>query len=187
MNRRMATMYSVGVFVAGLALADVDAQSPQLNATDRVAGPSNGTVVTLDVPNTPGEPITVVVPIDGELFTLALVPHSVRAPGYQLKYQAEDGAIVRGVPGVVRTLRGSLVEVPGSAVAASLLETGLAADIFLPGESGSIRLEPWPTLSADQYVVYRPQRGLHPGFPICRLRRSHLSDSLADFNTDLRF
>ncbi|MHC4429777.1 MAG: hypothetical protein ACYS0D_14420, partial [Planctomycetota bacterium] len=52
-----------------------------------------GTLVTLDVDDTPGIPVTTVVPIDGEPVTLELVPHSVRSAGYQVLAQIASGEL----------------------------------------------------------------------------------------------
>lgn len=87
------------------------------------------TVVQWDLTDEPGVPLTVVVPVEGQNYTVELQPHSVRSADYQLKVQIEDGSIIDTEPGAVRTLRGRVAEVPGSAVAGSLLESGLQAKI----------------------------------------------------------
>lgn len=88
------------------------------------------TVVQWDLTDEPGVPLTVAVPVAGQNYTVELQPHSVRSADYQLKVQIEDGSLVDAEPGAVRTLRGRVVEVPGSVVAGSLLESGLQAKII---------------------------------------------------------
>ena len=131
---------------------------PSADLVNSVLSVSASEVVSLSVPQTPGEAIAVTVPIAGEEYTLDLAPHSVRAPGYQLLVQIEDGSIVPSEPGIVRTLRGAVREVPGSVVAGSLLESGLKARIVFPNDSGSYWVERLDAhvagASSDLYVVY---------------------------------
>ncbi|RMF73185.1 MAG: hypothetical protein D6744_15960 [Planctomycetota bacterium] len=115
------------------------------------------TVARLQYDHTPGVAITVDVPIDGEQYTLSLQPHSVRAPGYQLLIQDETGAIVPVEPGPERTLRGEIVDQPGSFVAASSNEDGLYARILM-NDGNEYWIEPVrglvPGYDAEDHVIY---------------------------------
>ena len=97
--------------------------------TRQVKGLLGGTVIILNVGNTPGEPVCARVPFDGTWLTVVLEPHSVRADNYQVLVQREDGSLVAAEPSPMRTLRGVVSEVPGSLVAAALLHEGLYAAI----------------------------------------------------------
>ncbi|MDY7107988.1 MAG: M12 family metallo-peptidase [Planctomycetota bacterium] len=114
-------------------------------------------VVELPLDAGPGEPLSVAVPIRGRTYTIDLDPHSVRAAGYRLRVQLEDGSIVPAAPGVERTLRGSVREVPGSTVGASLLDDGLYATIVLP-DGDTYWIEPvdaaLPGARPDHHAVY---------------------------------
>ncbi|MFQ5424975.1 MAG: M12 family metallo-peptidase [Phycisphaerae bacterium] len=118
------------------------------------------TVITLDVPQQVGVPFRIVVPIEGQVYTLNLAPHSVRSPLYQVLVQIADGSLVPTQPGPVRTMRGSIEEVQGAIVAASLLDTGLDALVTWP-DGTRHAIEPLAKhvagASLDQYVVYRTE------------------------------
>lgn len=115
-------------------------------------------VVTLNIEASPGEVVVTSVPIEGVPFTLELRPHSVRAEEYQVLAQVEDGSLVSVEPGPVRTLRGSVVDAPGSVVAGSLLESGLHARL-LSSDGEEYWVEPiggWVAgATPDQHVLYR--------------------------------
>ncbi|MCH7701501.1 MAG: hypothetical protein IID37_07415 [Planctomycetes bacterium] len=170
MRRGMAIAMVGGLLIAGPALA-AEAISPKTGSgipapdlVNQVLNLSASEVVTLDVPDTPGEAILVTVPIAGVEYTLDLQPQSVRAPGYQLLVQVEDGSMIQTQPGMVRTLRGSLAEVPGSIVAGSLLDSGLKARIVLPDDSGSYWIESlvghFPDADENLYVIYHEEDAL---------------------------
>jgi len=95
--------------------------------------------------------------IDGQPSTMNLRPHSLRAPDYKLLVQIEDGSLVEATPGTSRTYRGSVDEIEGSEVAASLSDDGLHAMIAVPNR-GVYWLEPIAGMvagaRADQYVIY---------------------------------
>jgi len=116
-----------------------------------------GEVVRLDIDATPGDPISVEVPIEGWPYQLDLTPHSVRSPRYQLLVQGDDGALVPMLPSFPRTYRGTVAEVPGSRVAGSLLDTGLTVLVDLSA-LGLFWVEPLShhiaDAAADEYLVY---------------------------------
>ncbi|MCG8405782.1 MAG: M12 family metallo-peptidase [Phycisphaerales bacterium] len=123
-------------------------------------------LVTLDVPVTPENAFTTLIPVDNQVYTMELAPHSVRSSKYRLLVQVEDGSIVEQAPGPIRTLRGKLTELEGSLVAGTLSETGLQAMIILP--DGSQRwVEPVarkiPSAAANQYVLYEAVDTLSEG------------------------
>ena len=122
-------------------------------------------VINLDVAPTPDAALNVPIAIEGRTYTMALSPHSVRSPNYQLRAQLADGSYVNVDPGPDRMLRGSLVEAPGSQISGGLLEDGLHVTIRLP-DGKQLWTEPLgdrvPGAAADQYVLYRTEDIIHP-------------------------
>ncbi len=84
---------------------------------------------TLDIDATPERDIRVDIPIENTTYTLELEPYSVRSEGYSLLMQDDSGELYEVPAGPIRTLRGSVVGIEGSVVAASLMEDGLYARI----------------------------------------------------------
>src|SRR5687767_9955383 len=113
---------------------------------NQVLGVLDSQIIALDVDVTPGAGVAVPIPVDGAVATLNMSPHSVRAEGYRIRAQVEDGSLVEVEPGAVRTMRGELAEFPGSVAAGSLLDDGLHVMIVMPPEIGGERLwvEPVP-------------------------------------------
>ena len=129
----------------------------------------SSSVVNLDFEATPGQPFSVVVPLSGRSVELILAPHSIRAEGYQLLVQIDDGSCVQQQPGPVRTMRGTVVGDPGSVVAASLLDDGLLARIFL-SDNEEFWVEPIASLvtgaTPNLHVVYH-RDDIIPGGGTC--------------------
>ncbi len=124
------------------------------------------TIVEVAVPDRPNVAFATLVPINGELVTLDLAPHSVRAENYQVLAQRADGSFEEVDPGPIRTLRGTVSEIPGSSVAASLLDDGLHARILLP-DGGEFWIEPIATkvrgALRGQHAVYRQEDVIETG------------------------
>ncbi|MCP4250229.1 MAG: hypothetical protein GY778_24560 [bacterium] len=120
-------------------------------------GLSDSVTFDLEFEHGPGEAFDVVVPLAGQSFTLVLYPHSVRADGFRVIVQLDDGSFEDIEPAPERTFRGTVVGVPGSDVAASITDHGLKARIFL-GEEEEYWVEPVaaniPEASREAYVSY---------------------------------
>jgi hypothetical protein len=121
-------------------------------------GLAASTVVALELEANVAATRTIAVPLDGESYTLDLAPFSVRSDAYEVLAQLADGSYVEIAPGPVRTLRGTVAGLEGSAVAASLTDDGIRARIMFP--SGvTYWIEPIGTriagAAAGQHVVYR--------------------------------
>lgn len=133
-------------------------------------------VVDLDLGTTPGMAATVQVPIDGQLVTIDLLPHSSRADDYTISVQIEDGSLIDVAPGIERTLRGVVREKPGSRVAASLLDDGLHASIML-ADGEHFWVEPIAqhvqAARPEQHVVYRAGDALCDGVCGVNAMRHH--------------
>ena len=127
---------------------------------------SAGDIVTVQFSQTAGASFRAVIPIGQELRTLELIPMSVRAPDYKLLTQLPDGSYVSVDSGPVRTLRGRVLGIEGSVVAASLQDDGLYAMMLYP-DGHRQWLEPIGTrvtsAAADQYVLYRDDDVLASG------------------------
>lgn len=95
---------------------------------------SAASLQVLDLPAAPVPGFRVTVELGGSPVELALNLHSLRAESFELLVQGPDGALAHAVPEPVRTYRGGLDGVPGSRVAASLLEDGLHALVLVGGE-----------------------------------------------------
>src|SRR5688572_5364079 len=114
-------------------LAPAFAQRAELEARANLAmNLTRSQISRVDLVGSPGEPLVAVLEIYGRPVLLQLAPHSVRAAGFQLLEQREDGRLVAIDPGPVTTYRGDFVGLPGSRVAASLMDDGLYARCFLP-------------------------------------------------------
>lgn len=130
-------------------------------AVNDVLGLAASDMFSLNVVGEPGEAIKATIMLEGRKFTLDLAPHSNRsALHYKLLVQGADGVMIDTPPTEVRTLRGVVVEIPGSLVAASYDESGgLYARINVEGESSSYWVEQVamsiPGASTDVHVSYR--------------------------------
>ncbi|MFQ5424974.1 MAG: M12 family metallo-peptidase, partial [Phycisphaerae bacterium] len=169
--RSEVSAWVVAAFVAAVPVAragdGIATAAPRGQLLTSLAGQANNaiglvqsTVITLDVPQQVGVPFRIVVPIEGQVYTMDLAPHSVRSPKYQVLIQIADGSLVSIEPGPVRTMRGSIEEVQGAIVAASLLDAGLDALVTWP-DGTRHAIEPLAKHVAgaalDQYVVYRAE------------------------------
>ncbi len=96
------------------------------------------------------------ISLAGQVMTLDVKRHSVRAPGYAVQVQDESGQLLGFEPDIPRTYQGRVLERPGSQVALSLLPTGARAVIALTDEPLWV-LEPLSDYRAgsprDQHVV----------------------------------
>ncbi len=115
-------------------------------------------VVTLDTAQPRGFAVQVPLTIDESIYTLDLQQVSLRAPNYQLVVQLADGSLTSVEPGPVRTWRGQVLEVEGSAVAANWGDDGWRMLIHFPDRS-RYWIEPLTGrvagAFAGQHVLYR--------------------------------
>ena len=101
-----------------------------------MGGLSAGTVMMLELPDMV-KAFNLVVPVGGkEVLTLKLQPWDIRADEYKFATIAEDGQGHRTVTemprSIAKTFTGTVEEIEGAIVGASLLEEGLVATIYLP-------------------------------------------------------
>lgn len=105
-----------------------------LDEVREVMNLADAKLITLDTPTLAQAAggFEIVVPIDGVMTTIALTPQSVRADGYRLIAQVEDGSYQDLPPGPVNTFRGFAAAFPGSSVAGAIEESGLFLHILMP-------------------------------------------------------
>ncbi len=127
-----------------------------------ILGVSSCTLVRRTVDPTPGQRLSVEIPIDGRQFRIDLAPHSVRADGYRVLVVGEGRASTDRRPGPLRTLRGTVRGRPGCRVAGALLSDGLHLTVRLEdGRRCWMAPLPKPLAAAHTYAVY-DQRHLLP-------------------------
>ncbi len=157
------------------AYGDIAAVTSEANIA---LGVEASTVVTLGIAQAPGRPLTTVVPIDGEVYTLELVPHSVRSDSYRVQVQLADGSYHDVEPGPIRTLRGTVKEVEGAVVGASLSDEGLHARIIFPDDT-EYWIEPLVSRVAaaapGQHAVFRGD-DVTPSGGTCRVLHPPISE-----------
>lgn len=88
----------------------------------------------LTIPDAGGQSMLVPVIIEGGVYTLELVPHSVRSADFRLLVEGANGELVEVEAPAPTTYRGRVVEMPGSSVAANMGPDGLTATIVLDDE-----------------------------------------------------
>lgn len=116
------------------------------------------TLQRLNVPARLDLTTEVAVQIEGQVMTLRMHPHDVRAAGYQLLASEPDGTLVPAESGPVRTFRGEVAEWPGSVVAGKLVDGELEAVVALGEGLPMYGVQParphLPGARADEYVVH---------------------------------
>jgi hypothetical protein len=114
------------------AAAPASGDSPLAKQVRARLGLARVSIATLDVDATPGRVVVAALPVEGTTHVLRLEPHSVRDEAYAVRAQLADGSVVPVAPSPVRTMRGRLLDVPGSLVAATVTPAGLEARVLLP-------------------------------------------------------
>jgi hypothetical protein len=113
----------------------------------------------LDLPQAPGQAFSTTVPIEGQLYSLDLHPHSVRAADFQLLVDSGDGQLQPVEPRPPSTYRGTVRGFAGSRVSASFSGGRFSASIHFDDED-QWYVEPLSELigpggAAGVYAVYR--------------------------------
>ncbi len=135
MGIRCISIQALAPSLLALAAA-VPAQTLAPDALTRALEVGQATLQVLALPDSGLAPFAVDLELDGAPARLLLLPHDLRAPGFQVLAQGADGAWTAQDPAPPATLRGSVQGRPGSRVAASLLPDGLHAWVRLaPGRA----------------------------------------------------
>jgi len=129
-------------------------------AVNSFLGLRTSSLQRVDVEAGPDGRVTARILIAGEVWTLELSSHSVRAETYEVRAQQADGSWLTVAPQPVRTVRGRVAGVGGSVVVGSRLHDGLYAKIRLPDdrqywmEPVAGRVPGVAGLAANLYAVY---------------------------------
>lgn len=150
---------ALGMLMAADPTPAQDAGTDNPNAVNDVLGLRTSTGFVLNA--TPhagiaGAGYRFQVPIDGVLHAVELAPHSVRAPTFAVEIQKPDGTYEFIDPGPPTTLRGTIINQPGSMVGGSLGANGLRATILLADQT-RLLIEPVPGHVADgenDHIIY---------------------------------
>ena len=139
----------------GLAFSQPAASGPVLPEIPQLLG---YTMSQLTVPQEAGEPFDVVMQLGDEAHVMTLHPYTVRAADFQLLVDHGDGQLVPEEPEPFTTYRGELAGVPGSWVAASLIEGNLRATIYANGQGWTVepmsRFVPAAHLAAPPFRLF---------------------------------
>ena len=124
-------------------------------------GLTGGEFFRMDVDPGQGQPSELRVPIRGEIRTLKLVPHSVRAPGFKLYESRQNGQLVEVDAGPVSTFRGTVDKQLDAIVAGGVMSDGVWATIVL-GADEQYWIEPVAgrvtNVPTDLYVIYTTEQ-----------------------------
>ena len=135
-----------------------ETQSPLDLAINSELNLKNSWNTKLRINPTPERAIRVSIPIDNVSYMLELEPHSIRAEGYKVFMQDDNGELYEVPAGPIRTLRGSISELEGSVISGSLMEDGLYARIHL-ADGSEIWMEPVGQrvngVASNVYAFYR--------------------------------
>ena len=166
----LTTILSLSATLAGCQSADRGSAAglPSHAEVGRALGVSKCQVFRKRLDGTPGQRLSVRIPIDGEQYRIDLEPHSVRAAGYRVLVQNADGSVTARRPGTVRTLRGTIWGRPECRVAGAMLSDGLHLVIRL--ENGRrCWMEPVPrSIAAKHTYAVFADRNVLPTGGVCR-------------------
>lgn len=106
----------------------------------------------------PDGALAVLVELDHSEYVLALKPYSMRDVNFRVQVQVESGELVDFIPPPPATYRGEVAGIPGSVVAASLINGQLKAMIDL-GTEDNWFIEPLSDYDSNadlsEHVIYR--------------------------------
>lgn len=163
---RTAAIAAAALVATALAAPPVLAPAPNPVEVAAILNVDATEVITLDIHAAIGEPLQVVLPIEGVNHALDLWPHSIRAEGYQLFEQRDDGRLYEVDPGPVNTLRGTILGLDGGIAAGGMAADGLYLTIILP-DGRQYWLEPLlgrvPGAGKNHYALYRNGAALPGG------------------------
>ena len=151
---------AVGILAGALQTyppAPAAAQTDLTSAANEALSLETSTIQKLDLPIDQPWQFQANLDLDGTPITLILQRHSVRADDYQVWIDIGGGQLVPVEPGPVTTYRGAVADVPGSAVAASLIDGRLSAAIRTPTGTWHVQALPAaiPGAMPGDHVVYR--------------------------------
>ena len=174
MNIRIVAIVALSCALLGLALVrSGSAEAPdQTNPLQEIPGLAAYSVTELVLPQAAGAPFATTVNLGGQPRVLNLEPHSVRSRDFQLLVDYGDGQLVPAEAMPPTTYRGTVQDVPGSYVAASLHNGSLTAHVVLNAQEAwgiepMAAMAPGVGVAAKSHVVYRTEDTFSPVGGIC--------------------
>lgn len=161
-SRSARASLALGLLVLGTSSAAAQSLSAptqaELDGLDLV----QAELQTLALPGSPqdlGGTHSIAIELDGVSRTVHLWPHSVRALGFELLVQGEDGLLIPTEPAPPATLRGVVEGSPLSRVAGTLVGGQLEAIVSLAPDQELWGIHPLsdvrPGAAASSHLVYR--------------------------------
>ena len=157
-------MAKIKLFLAMLSMAFVStalcqAQGDQHSDILNAFGLSNADIVELDKIDFGADgSVSEFVTVKGQPYTLDLQRHSVRSSNYEVRVQLADGSFQQHQSRPSRLVRGVVRGVAGTRVVGSVVGSGLAAKIIMPGNQ-TFFMEPvasrYGGAAAGAHVVYQ--------------------------------
>ena len=169
---RTLTVLSVAAALAMPAAAQFDvisaAQLSDREAFIDALDVGDFTIQTLDLPETVDGNLSLQLSLGGEIHSLALYRWSIRSEDhFQVLKQIADGSYVEVDVGESKIWHGSIAEVPGSRVSASIIDGQLEALIYLNDDQPLWGVQPANAVSSlyssRDYVVYSAANNIDRG------------------------
>jgi len=120
---------------------NIRAAGPLVETASRALSVDAMQIAAIDAVAPDGHAFSTFVPIGPQVVTLSLTPYDVADPLHFKVVEYRKGQYVEVARPTSRTYRGTIDEIPGSVIAASLLDEGLFARILLP-DGGEYWIEP---------------------------------------------
>ena len=174
MNTRIVAIVALSCALIGLAVVrSGSAEAPvQTNTLQEIPGLAAYSVAELALPQTSGQPFAAAVNLGGQPRVLNLEPHSVRSADFRLLVDHGDGQLVPTEVIPPTTYRGTVQDVPGSYVAASLYKGSLTAHIVINdneawGIEPKAAMAPAVGVASSSHIIYRSEDTFSPVGGIC--------------------
>jgi len=157
---RLGLLLTAAILPLSVATAQQVRQAPPslLAKFDATAG----TVQSLGLATAQQDGLQVEVVLGGAAYTISLLRHELRAPGFQLIERTASGDVLHPTPECV-TYRGELLELPGSRVAASVVDGMMDGLVYVPPSGPGQLGQTWVVQSAHK-VDPRANPSLHVVF-----------------------
>lgn len=143
---------------AGATLTSLNVRSngPLVVNATKVLNVESLRIAAIDAVAADGHAFSTFAPIGEQVVTLNLTPFSLAAPGFKVVEHRNHQYTEVPAP-TPRTYRGTIDEIPGAVIAASLLDDGLYARILMP-DGGQYWIEPlaarMPEAGIKDHAVY---------------------------------
>ncbi len=181
-KRILTTLSAAGLLATSVAAAAFNPTpvTPEFlsdvnNALDIV----ESEVVELNFANVGNDNLAFTIPVDGVDVSIEIWPHSVRADGYRVLKQIEDGSFLEMPPAPETTYRGIVSEIPDAVVAASVIDSQMFAMVQLP-DGARHWVEPlssrFPGVDRSLHAVYS-QEDVIPSLGVCAVTEQFIEQT----------